>query len=210
MKVMVTGGFICDDFLLQNMSRSQRNDDGTFKQVLKPFSLDNFNDGWIDTRGRFRVYLPNHPRAGSSGHILRSIVAYEAYHGIEVPTGMAIHHRDKDRLNDTKENLEMMIHGEHTTLHCRVPEAHITRVCQYCKKEFIIKRWRLKGSSRGKYCSQTCYHTHNQGQKHHNYNRVTTICEYCEKSFEHIPSRKLRFCGHRCAAKYNWEKRRRN
>jgi len=141
-----------------------RSPDGTFKQIRKRFSLKNFDDGCIDNHGRFRVWLPEHPRAYNEGYIMRSIVAYETYHNVKVPPDMDIHHKDKDRLNDSKENLVMMIHGEHTALHSRVPE--VTRICKHCRKEFMIKNWRLKDSTRGQFCSQKCYHIHKRSEKH--------------------------------------------
>ncbi len=143
-----------------------RNEDGTFKRIRKPFSLDNFNDGYVDNRGRFRVWLPEHPRAYESGYVLRSIITYELYHGISVPKENDIHHKDENRLNDSKENLEMMTHGEHSAMSNRLPGAHIIRVCQHCQKEFTIERWRLKDPSRGKYCSQKCFHAHKRSKLH--------------------------------------------
>ncbi len=143
----------------------ERNSDGTFRRTRKPFSLDNFDDGYVDSRGRFRVWLPDHPRAYEGGYILRAIVAYEAYHKIVVSADMDIHHKDGDRLNDSKENLEMMPHGKHTIHHCRVPEAHIIRVCQQCKKEFTIERWRLKDPSRGRFCSIKCYYAYPKSEE---------------------------------------------
>lgn len=89
------------------------------KRIHQPWSLNNFDDGYI-TQGRFRVYLPDHPRAASRGYVLRSIVAYEAYYGVKVTWEMNVHHIDGDKLNDSKENLELMPRygkGSHTTHH---------------------------------------------------------------------------------------------
>lgn len=135
---------------------------GTFKQVRKRFSLDNFNDGYVNNRGRFLVWSPDHPRAYNEGYILRAIVAYEAYHDVIIPSDMDVHHVDGNRLNDSKENLTLLSHVEHA-IHSNSKkklDAQITRVCEHCGKEFIIKRWRLKDPIRGKYCSLRCSHEH--------------------------------------------------
>jgi len=145
-----------------------RGENGKFIRTRRHFSIENFNDGYVDNHGRFRVWLPEHHRSYKGGYVLRAIVAYEAYHDILVPKDYDVHHKDGNRLNDSKENLEMMTHAKHTILTCRVPEAHITRVCQHCEKEFIIERWRLKDPSRGKYCSQRCYHDHERSKLHKN------------------------------------------
>jgi hypothetical protein len=80
-----------------------------------PFSLDNFSDGFIGQDGRFRVYFSGHPRA-HKGYIKRSIAAYELYHNIEVPRDKVIHHVDGNRLNDSKENLQLLKMSEHSRL----------------------------------------------------------------------------------------------
>lgn len=76
------------------------------KRKHQSWSLENFDDGYI-SQGRFKIRSPDHPRADREGRILRSIIAYEAYHGVEVPRDMIIHHIDGDTLNDSKENLEV-------------------------------------------------------------------------------------------------------
>ena len=130
----------------------------------KTWSLDNFDEGYIHTDGegyrRFRVRLPDHPRSFSNGYILRSIVAYEAYHGISVPREMNIHHKDGDTLNDSKENLEMMTSSEHSRLSNkeRWGNRHwVTKICQGCGIEFEIPQW-WENQGAGKYCSPECYH----------------------------------------------------
>jgi len=145
-----------------------RKPDGTFQGVYKHWSLENFCDGFVSAKGRFWVYFPDHPRAFHQGYIFRSIVAYEAYHGVSVPSTMDIHHINGNKLDDSKENLEMMPHGDHTKLtnRKRWAEAWVTRVCKHCRKEFLIKRGRLKDPTRGQYCSQKCYHKHPRSEKH--------------------------------------------
>lgn len=34
----------------------------------------------------------------------------------------------------------------------------IEKICQFCGEKFLIENWRLKDPSRGKYCSQACFH----------------------------------------------------
>ncbi len=124
-------------------------------QIHKPFSLDNFNDGYI-ALGRFRVYLPNHPRANRGGYVLRALVAYEAYHNTAIPENMSVHHIDRNPLNDSKNNLELMEIKKHQRLH-HPPTPEIIKNCKYCGKEFKIKPWRLKEEGRkNEFCSRRC------------------------------------------------------
>jgi len=133
--------------------------DTQFKQKRREFSLDNFNDGYIDNHGRFRVWKPEHERAYNEGYILRAIVAYEEYNNEIVTKDYDIHHIDGNKLNDKKENLMKIKHGKHTTLHSYKKETHIKRICKTCGNEFEIEKWRLNDNTkRGKYCSTTCLH----------------------------------------------------
>ena len=135
-----------------------RNTLGQFKRTRKKWFLDNFDDGYVDNKGRMRVWLPKHPRAYKDGYILRAIVAYEAYHGVLVSKEFAIHHKDENRLNDTKGNLEKILFGVHSQLHNVDITSQIYKICLICGKAFYVPRWRLNQKYHvGKYCSHTCY-----------------------------------------------------
>jgi hypothetical protein len=137
-------------------------------RVHHPWSLKNFDEGYVN-QGRFVVYFPNHPRADDREYILRSIVAYEAYHGVMVPPGMIVHHEDGDTLNDSKENLKMMTKGEHQEHHLGVPE--VERVCETCGKGFTTPKYRMTATdcNRGRFCSRACIRTSGSGEKHPNW-----------------------------------------
>lgn len=74
--------------------------------------------GYVDAQGRMRIFYPTHPRACKThGYVMRSIVHYEYYNNDIVTSEYNIHHKDKNRLNDTKENLQKLTHAEHSLLH---------------------------------------------------------------------------------------------
>lgn len=151
--------FIYKEILLLNITPKKKDELGRFMRIHQPFSLNNFDDGYIDVYGRFKIYLPNHHRSDRSGYTFRSIVAYELYHNCIVFTDMVVHHKNEDKLDDSKENLELIEFGKHTTLHNkpRVEASNVERICEVCKEIFVIKRWRLKDPSRGKFCSRECW-----------------------------------------------------
>jgi len=138
------------------MSNRIKDKDGKYKRIRKEWSIENFNDGYVDNKGRFRVYKPSHKRAYKGGYILRSIVAYEAYNNIEVEKFMDIHHKDHNKLNDSKDNLELIEHSKHTILHKTKPELLIKKICKGCNITFKILPYRER-AGRGIYCSSTCY-----------------------------------------------------
>lgn len=135
-----------------------RNNLGQFERTVKPFSLDNFNDGYIDAKGRMRVYYPKHPRASSEGYILREIIAYEMYWNVAVPIYMEIHHKDGSKSNDIKENLTMLTKSRHRQIHAKMLGQRIERLCQKCGNIFEMAKYRLKEKGHaGKFCSLKCY-----------------------------------------------------
>ncbi len=159
MKNIEISGSIFKDVTLLLSLITMRDNTGTFIRTHKRFSLDNFDDGWIDNKGRFRVWLPEHQRAYEGGYILRSRIAYELYHDIEVLPEYDIHHKNGNKLDDSKKNLEMMSHSKHTSLTNAPRNRDLCRYCNYCGNEFMISRHRLRESGRGRYCSQQCYRT---------------------------------------------------
>ncbi len=148
----------------------EHDSNGDFKRTHQIWSLENFNDGYIDNKGRFRVWVPNHPRAYEEGYILRSIIAFETYHNIVVPDGMDIHHLDGNRLNDSKGNLAMLPHGFHSHISNEINRklGNVERTCECCGRVFTIKKHRMKdtASRRGRFCSQSCYHAFPRSEEH--------------------------------------------
>ena len=114
------------------------------------------------------MWFPNHPRAYENGYVLRSIVAYELYHGVRVKRKQRVHHIDQDKLNDSKENLQLTSDSQHKKEHARLREQIVERVCEHCGETFEINSWRLRqtDTNRGRFCSQKCYHTHKRSEKH--------------------------------------------
>ena len=192
-----------------------KDENGKFIRKHQPFSLENFNDGYIDIYGRFKVYLPTHHRADKSGYVFRSIVAYELYHDVIVTKDMVIHHIDRNTLNDSKENLKMIEKGVHTSIHNqpRIVAATIKRVCMTCGKTFTLKKYQLNSPNRkGKYCSTKCYYKSmkgmsrvpNSGRRKHQY---YVKCKYCGNEFRTSKSKfenpkSAVFCSNNCKNDY--------
>ena len=143
---------------------STRGSDGQYVRTHQHWSLEHFDDGYVDATGRMRVYFPGHPRASRGGYVLRAIVVYEAYHAEPVTTEFNIHHKDTNRLNDSKDNLVKLTHERHSSLHH--PRQRVQRVCKTCHGTFEIKPYRLKETGRGSYCSHTCYQKAPRSSEH--------------------------------------------
>jgi hypothetical protein len=140
---------------------SLKDEYGRFVRIHHEWSLDNFNDGYINDEGRFKVYLPNHHRAQQGGYVLRSIVAYEAYTGDIVTKDFVIHHINGNKCDDSDGNLFKMLIGEHQIMHHSLHNGKDC-VCEICGKEFYVKRYKItygskKGHNIGRFCSNGCY-----------------------------------------------------
>ena len=138
MKVLVTGG--CERI---------RDNSGRFSRMRKAWTPANWDDGFVDNRGRFRVYRPDCPRAYEDGYALRAHVVWWLANGAHAE-GTNLHHLDSDRLNDRLENLALLDHGAHSRLHN--PRRN-EKVCPTCGEMFYRQK-----KPRAKYCSLACYH----------------------------------------------------
>lgn len=180
-----------------------RDNNGKFQPVYKIWSLKNFNDGYVNFHGRFMVRLPNHHRANKNGWVIRAIAAYEAYHHRErVTTDYVIHHKDENKLNDSKENLIKMKFGEHTRLHWKGKSRqgqnkHLRtgkeRNCPICHVKFYRAAWGLLKTN---YCSKKCWYARN---------KITVHCNTCGKEFVKFKHRvrKVNFCTRVCMHTFN-------
>ena len=71
----------------------------------------------ITTKGYRVIRKPSHPRADSKGYVLEHILIFEKEAGITVPQGCCVHHINGNKTDNRIENLCMMTHSAHTTMH---------------------------------------------------------------------------------------------
>lgn len=142
--------------------------------------------------------FPEHPRANkTNGQIFRSIAAYEAYWGIRIPKGFVIHHIDRNKSNDSKENLQLIKIGDHVRLHSKekdykkqnscLKNGKIVK-CANCGKEIYKAKVFLKEEN---FCSKKCTGIHS---------RVNKIikCAVCGKEFNRKRQPKQKCCCRSC------------
>lgn len=144
------------------MNRNATNELGQFVRVRKLWDGSDWNDGYRDNRGRFRVYRPDYPRAYSEGYALRAHVVYWMAKGRVHPKGTDLHHINEIKDDDRIENLKVIKHGRHTILHCK--KEGVKLICEGCGRTYEIKEWRIKqrkksGSSSRFCCLRCCWNT---------------------------------------------------
>ena len=133
------------------MSRTGRDGKGRFKRErTTPWNPETWDDGYVDNRGRFRVYRPDFPGAYEGGYALRAHVVWWLAHTERHPHGTELHHKNENKCDDRLENLEPLTNSEHQLEH------RGTRVnCAGCGIEF----WRAPHRARysRSFCTNECY-----------------------------------------------------
>jgi hypothetical protein len=103
---------------------------------------------------------PPHPRRNAKNLYPLHRVILENKLGRLLSYNEIAHHVDGDKTNDSPDNIELMLRGEHTTHHHKTaPPVVVT--CAGCRVEFRLTPWevvqRMKKSRDGKfYCCKEC------------------------------------------------------
>lgn len=104
--------------------------------------------------------IPTHPNASKNGYVLEHRVVVENKIGRLLRENEEVHHIDGNKHNNSQENLEVMLRGEHQRMHStKYKDGHIlTFRCANCGKEFKrkynqrpeVKKYKLS------FCSKRC------------------------------------------------------
>ena len=127
-----------------------RGPDGKWIRTRFHWTPERWDDGVI-SRGRFRVYRPDFPRAYRDGYALRAHVVWWLAKGEAHPKELQLHHKDDDMLNDALDNLELLTHSEHQRVHRGAPPIP----CDRCGTSFSRKLHKRRYSHN--FCSANCY-----------------------------------------------------
>lgn len=110
-----------------------------------------------------RVYMPNHPVAYESGiAYVHHIVAYEKW-GDEI-FDKHVHHKNGDKNDWRKENLELMEKRNHASKHASQKGVSEIRSCGKCGEDIEVTTKRR--SNRDKvFCGKSCFREFNKKKK---------------------------------------------
>lgn len=76
-----------------------------------------FRKSFITKEGYNQVYAPNSPSARKNGYAPKHRVQAEKLCGGKIPAGMVVHHKNGDKLDNRKCNLEILTKSEHYDKH---------------------------------------------------------------------------------------------
>lgn len=153
-----------------------------------------------------------HKRAGKDYYerrILLHRAVWEQAYG-PIPEGCHIHHKNGDKTDNRLENLELLTHGEHSSLHYeakllpyrelalansqearernRQKRLERTLICAFCEKEYH------SGSAHPRrFCSSECIEAYRSGA----FGSEIRKCEYCAKEYR-ATKRVQRYCSRKC------------
>lgn len=71
----------------------------------------------INGQGYARVYIPTHHRSHADGYVLEHIVVAEKMLGRHLVEGEVVHHKDRNKRNNSPDNLQVMTRADHNKLH---------------------------------------------------------------------------------------------
>ncbi len=112
----------------------------TGKFAEKSFS---WNGGVINTRGYKLIYVKNHPFArkvgGNYRYILEHRLVMEKHLGRYLKPDEIVHHKNRDRMDNRIENLELESQHDHSKNHLSQAWAKIAK-CPQCGYEFNTKK----------------------------------------------------------------------
>lgn len=121
----------------------------------------NWKGGKISSRGYVFIKVSDHPKANNWGYVKENILVMEKSLGRYLVDGEDSHHIDGNKSNNSLDNLELLSHGEHASLHSRgeqnnwakLKESDVIYIRESDKsnkslaKEFKVSRdaiWRIK------------------------------------------------------------------
>lgn len=140
----------------------------------------------LSSQGYYFIKVHGHYRANKQGYVKIADLVLEIKLGRRLKKNEIAHHINKNKTDDSPENLQLQIVGQHESLHAN-KKAINNRICKICGKQFH----RTGRKQIPKYCSRKCMI---QAFKH----RYKIKCLYCRKEFEITNSSKQKYCSRIC------------
>lgn len=106
----------------QRLAMSKRNKGRIVSDDTRKRMSDSLKQGGIGhekqrSDGYIYVYFPDHPNSSKGGYIMEHILVMEALIGRHLESNECIHHINRKRDDNRKENLKLMTVSEHMSYH---------------------------------------------------------------------------------------------
>lgn len=127
------------------------------------------------------------------------VFVWETENNTEVPAGFEIHHKDKDKDNNSISNLVLLTSQEHRQIHANsISDETLLKLKDNIKKaQESAKVWH--GSEDGK----EWHKKHWENVKDKMFEKVDLVCKHCGKHFTSY--KRSKFCSNACKSAYRRE-----
>ena len=92
------------------------------------------NKGWTTSNGYKYLYLPGHPMASKQGYVAEHRMVMSEMIGRPLHRGEHVHHKNRDRMDNRPENLELVSAAEHMATHW----APLSVTCPCCGHVLVV------------------------------------------------------------------------
>lgn len=99
--------------------------------------------------------IPNHPNATKNGYVLEHRAVMEQKLKRYLTAEEVVHHINKDKHDNSENNLQVMSVSEHASLHNKTGRTYVDLICPVCQNPFQ-REIRNIGKSDSPTCSRKC------------------------------------------------------
>lgn len=143
------------------------------------------NDGKIYLNGYIAIYMPEHERAFENGCVYEHILVAEKMLGRKLKKEECVHHKDKDRTNNSPDNLMVFqTNDDHVAFHGGAEVVKDDGGTYYCIKKFMKFTYFYRDRTRRDINNNII----DLGSVDVKAKRYKDICPYCNKNYKWFTS----------------------
>lgn len=105
--------------MLSDRAKGRKASDETKKKMSDSLKHGGIGHKKQRTDGYVAIYFPDHPRSTADGYIMEHVLVMECLLGRHLLSDEVVHHINRKKNDNRKENLQLMTLKEHAALHMR-------------------------------------------------------------------------------------------
>ena len=150
-----------------------------------------YNDGKVYLNGYISIYMPEHERAFDNGCVYEHVLVAEQILGRKLKQKEVVHHKDKDRTNNSLDNLMVFqTEEDHIAFHGGAECIQDNDGTYYCVKKFLKFTYYYRDRTRRDIDNNVI----DVGSVNVKMTASKDICPYCEKNFKELKAEMCNEC----------------